>query len=176
MLAMYLSVLETQEEKDKFEELYTRYRHIMFKAAFSILNSNEDAEDAVQDALFRIANNFDKISGLNSDELYSNCIITVRSTALGIYRSNKKNADVTELTDDTVSVETAQFDNYAFDELKSKIRELPPIYKDILYLYYIQEYTTKEICRLLNITSGNAWKRVERAKKMLKQKLLAKKE
>ena len=51
------------------------------------------------------------------------------------------------------------------------IKELPQMYKDIIYLYYLEEFTTKEIAKMLNISVNTVWKRVERAKRLLKETL-----
>lgn len=45
------------------------------------------------------------------------------------------------------------------------------MYKDIIYLYYLEEFTTKEIAKMLNISVNTVWKRVERAKRLLKETL-----
>lgn len=60
MLSFYLSMLEADEDKNKFEELYMKYRDDMYNIAFSILHNCEDAEDAVHDTFVSIANNFEK--------------------------------------------------------------------------------------------------------------------
>ena len=38
-------------------------------------------------------------------------------------------------------------------------------------MYYVNNYTTKEISEILNISVDAVWKRIERAKKLLKEKL-----
>lgn len=49
MLSLYLSLIENETEKTKFEAVYYTYRKQMFLLANSILNSKQDAEDAVHD-------------------------------------------------------------------------------------------------------------------------------
>ena len=172
---MYLSVLETQEDKDKFEKLYKKYKNTMFKVAYCVLHNKDSAEDAVHDALLCIANNFEKIGILNGQDLYANCVIIVRNAAINIFRENEKDSKNTEpLNDSKASVETNFFEKYDLDALKDSIGELPIIYQDIIYLYYVQGYSTKEICKMLGISSGAVWKRVERARKLLKQVLVEK--
>ena len=38
-------------------------------------------------------------------------------------------------------------------------------------MHYVNHYTTKEISRMLDISMNAVWKRIERAKKLLKEKL-----
>ena len=75
MLNFYLSVLNTEEEKNQFADLYLKYRDGMQKIAYSILHNNEDAEDAVHTAFLSIANNFEKISSLSSQKIKSYFVI-----------------------------------------------------------------------------------------------------
>ncbi len=43
-MIVYLSVLDSQEKKSKFEQLYLEYRKQMYYAAFHILQYDEDSE------------------------------------------------------------------------------------------------------------------------------------
>ena len=52
MLLFYLSLLETQEEKSKMENLYYTYRGLMLKVAYDILRDFELANDALHTSFF----------------------------------------------------------------------------------------------------------------------------
>ena len=47
MLMIYLSAIETPEEKIKFEELYYRYRGFMLKAVLRVLIAPQDPLDGL---------------------------------------------------------------------------------------------------------------------------------
>ena len=47
-MLLYLSVLDTEEEKDKFTEVYEQYRHFCWYVANQLLEDAQMAEDAVQ--------------------------------------------------------------------------------------------------------------------------------
>ncbi|SDB53950.1 Sigma-70 region 2 [Ruminococcaceae bacterium FB2012] len=59
---IYLSVLKSEEDKVKFEEIYNEYRQALFLSAYSILHDPEDAEDVVEDTFLTVADNFTEIS------------------------------------------------------------------------------------------------------------------
>lgn len=61
-MIVYLSMIETDEDKSKFEKIYERYKNLMFYTAMQILNHRQDAEDAVHQAFVSIIDNIDKIS------------------------------------------------------------------------------------------------------------------
>lgn len=48
---LYLQMIESDDDKEKFEEIYTRYRRLMYFVAFKVVQNEPDAEDAVQQAL-----------------------------------------------------------------------------------------------------------------------------
>ena len=61
-MLVYLSLIESDEDKSKFEKIYERYKGLMFYTAMQILNHKQDAEDAVHQAFVSIIENLDKIS------------------------------------------------------------------------------------------------------------------
>lgn len=57
---LYLQMLPSPSEKDKFEQIYTLYRGLMFYIARRILPGEADAEDAVHQAFASIIENLKK--------------------------------------------------------------------------------------------------------------------
>lgn len=60
-MLIYLALIETEEEKRKFERIYTDYRQTMYFAAYRILQNVHTAEDAVHQAFLRVIDHLDKI-------------------------------------------------------------------------------------------------------------------
>ena len=58
-------MLDTPEEKAKFEKLYYSHRRTMLHIAMQILKDHQLAEDAVQEAFLRLVKNFSKIGQVN---------------------------------------------------------------------------------------------------------------
>ena len=54
---LYLQMLPSPSEKDKFEQIYTLYRGLMIYIAQRILPGEADAEDAVHQAFVSIIEN-----------------------------------------------------------------------------------------------------------------------
>ena len=65
----YLAMIETEEERSKFEKIYIQYRRLMYSVAFRVLNNSEDAEDAVHTAFIRIAKKAYSIETQHSDSV-----------------------------------------------------------------------------------------------------------
>ena len=58
MLTLYLQMLDTPEEKVRFEEVYLTYRGLMYHTANRILHNRQDAEDAVHNAFLQVIKHF----------------------------------------------------------------------------------------------------------------------
>lgn len=172
MISFYLSILDNDEDKKQFETLYIQYRQEMYAIAYSIIHNKEDSEDAVHQAFIKIANNFEKVRQIPCQEIKPYIVIIIRNTSINLYNSNKRKAEHSaELDDNLISVDVNLLENFEYEELVIKISELPQIYKDIIFLYYLEEFSTKEISKMLNISVNAVWKRTERAKKLLKKSL-----
>lgn len=172
MLSFYLSILETEEDKDRFEELYRMFKQDMYAIAYGILKKKEDAEDVVHQSFIAIADNFKKVNEIPCQEIKSYVVVISKNNALNLYKKNKRIAKRrTDLNINTAADEVDMLERYDYDQLVKAISELPEIYKDVMFLRYLEDFTTKEIADMLNITVSAVWKRLERAKKLLKENL-----
>ena len=172
MINIYLSILDTAEDKAEFEDLYVKYKQRMYAVAYKILHNIEDSEDAVHNAFLKIADNFEMIKKFSCQEFQSYIVIIVRNSSINIYRKNKKDSEhLAEFDDNQLTIDVNFFENIDRDVLIQTISNLPLIYKDVLFLHYVNQYTTKEISKMFDISIDAVWKRIERAKKLLKQEL-----
>jgi len=94
MLVIYLSMLNGQEDKNKFELLYEKYRKLMFYIANNILNDEYLAEDAVHQTFIEILKNLDKIDDVFCHKTKNFIVIMVRNTAINMYNRRKRNSVV----------------------------------------------------------------------------------
>ena len=172
MLNLYLSVLTSDDDKDIFEEIYINYRQMMYSVAYKILNNTEDSEDAVHQAFVTMADNFDKIKSIPCHELKPYIVIIVRNVSINIYNKNKRKAErAIDIDESNLSIEIEFFVNIDYEILLEAINRLSLIYREAMYLRYIRELSVKEISKILGISVEGVRKRIERAKKLLKEAL-----
>ena len=69
MLVYYLQMLDTPEEKIRFEQIYLKYRGLMYHVADGILHDRQEAEDAVHNAFLRIIKKFSKFQNTPAKDL-----------------------------------------------------------------------------------------------------------
>lgn len=87
---IYLQMIETPEDRSKFEDLYLRYKNIMFFTANKILHNYHDAEDAVHAAFVKIAENIEKIEAPDSPKTRGYVVTIVEHAAIDLYRKHKR--------------------------------------------------------------------------------------
>ncbi len=56
-------------------------------------------------------------------------------------------------------------------EILKAVLTLPPKYKDVVYLYYYEEYSAKEISHILKKNVNTVYTLLSRARGLLKEKL-----
>ena len=171
MLSFYLSMVETDEEKDLVTKLYTVYDKMMYYIAFGILKNKQDAEDAVSDTFVRIIRlYFDKVADPESDKTKAFMIVAVKSTAKNLYRKRQRDAhanldDLYDVGEDRLE---ADFSRKCDAETVHKaINKLTDGYKEVLRYKYFYNMTTTEIAETLEITEDGVRKRIKRAEASL---------
>ena len=133
-----LTIIDDPKDKTKFCILYEKYRYLLHKVAMDILHDRYLAEDAVQNAFIKIADNIAKVGEADSRQTKSYLIVIAKNVAIDISRKRNRqmqreiNAD--EIGEDklpTVYMET-DLENEVLDILKN----LPEKYKDVFLLKY----------------------------------------
>ena len=170
MLILYMSLIDSDESKDKFESLYLKYRKHMKHIAMKILGEEHLAEDAVHNAFVKIISNLEKFSEIDCQETRNLIVIIIRSVSIDMYRKRNRAFENTDILDKEISIET-DFSIIEVDNILKEIDALPDIYKDILLLKVEYGYKDREIAKLLGIKIDTVSKRLERARKQLKKQL-----
>ncbi len=152
------------------EELYLKYRQLMFYVANEILNDVQLSEDAVQEAFIRISKNMNKIDNDNQVSTKAFLVTVVRNVALTMLKKENHYYDFSEYQDlivDKQEVEKNVLDRMEVKVYISAITKLSEKYRDILYLHCVQEYTVSEISKLLQLSQEVVKKRIQRGRKKI---------
>lgn len=157
-------------DESLLRELFTENRQMMFKIAFSILQNNADAEDAVQEAFLHISNNLERVSEIPVDDRIGYIIEIVKNVCYDQIRSKNRrqicNIDEFEISTGN-SVEDEALSALTVDEIKSVLNELSERDNDILYLLLFMDYAPKDIAKSLGISERNISMYIIRARKRL---------
>ena len=154
----------------EFDRLYKNYRKLMFGIAYDILKNEQDAEDAVQDAFFRIAENLDKIADEDSPQARNFAAVITRNICFNVLRKRHIEDDI---DDADVPPDKSAEDEFlaaqGVEVLERALMSLPEKYRDILYLTVYEELKLNDAAELLGITYENAKSRLKRARKKISE-------
>lgn len=164
-MIIYLQTIDDSSDRTKFEQLYLMYRAFMYQIAYHILQNKQDAEDAVHNAFLSIAKNIEKVRDPMGRRTQGYIFIIVERKAIDLYRERKlKESD--ELNEDKIGISYPPPDDH---DLVWCITQLPPRYRQMIFLKYSHGYTVKEIAEILGISHAAASKLDQRAKKKLEE-------
>lgn len=169
-MIIYLQMLETPEEKSKFEQIYLEYQHLMFYVANQILHNQSDSEDVVHEAFLRVIKIIDKIEEPKCPKTKNLVVIITERIAIDHYRRRKKMQFIS-LDEEGMDVfSTKDTENMVIhSSLALAMASLPEKYRAVLMLRYDNGFSEAEVAQILSMSMENVHKTVQRAKKKLEE-------
>lgn len=150
---------------DAFEQLIQPQLQKMYRVAISMLHNEEDAADAIQEAVLKCWQN---IGQLKREEYFGTWLTRILiNQCKDILKERKKLVPLEAFP------EPVHEDHYFTDEWRKILNSLDGKYQIVMELYYVEEVSTKEIARMLHITEANVRSRMVRGRKQLERILTA---
>jgi RNA polymerase sigma-70 factor (ECF subfamily) len=161
-----------------------RYNQVMFRAARSILRSDAEAEDAVQDAYLRA---WKGLGSFRAESKLSTWLVRIVSNeALGRLRRARFDTvpleDVMTSPDPKMRVALADKEEVGPEAmaLRSQVRELieqeidqlPDAYRTVFMLRAVEEMSAGDVADVLNIPVATVRTRFFRARNILQERLV----
>lgn len=171
MLMFYLSMFESDDDKQTFENLYLKYRKIAFRAAMRVSNNHAMAEDAVHNGFLKIIADWDSFLKISCDKRASRIVIIVKNKMIDLLRGEKNYTFYNENEDyhvaSDIDIEMIIENKEDSEFLKGCVAKLPEIYKTTLELKFYHEMSPSEIGKELGITPHNSTVRCSRGISLL---------
>lgn len=166
-MLIFLSMLESDEEREAFMELYNLYSNSMILVAQKIFSQNSSfVEDAVQNAWLKIVENFSKIMEISCNKRGAYLVITVRNEAISMIRKQKKELPLDEAI---IGKETDMECNQ--QSIFELIHSMSPVYRAVLEMRFVEECSTREIANRLHLKESTVNTRIHRGRSLLIKKL-----
>lgn len=173
MLSFYLAAVDTPEEKELINRLYTEYKPIMYKISFNILKNRYDAEDAVHDTFLNIIKqgSLSKIKSFSKASTKAYITTAAKNTAVKIYK--KRTKQTAEDIDEHYELESGEnteetvIASFEAAQVIAALKKLSADDYEILCLSIKNEMSTEEIAGALQIKAEAARQRIHRAKQRL---------
>ena len=147
------------------QDLMNMYKNNVYAAAFSICKNASDAEDVVQDTFLQYY-----MTHINFDNEHH-----IRAWLLRVAINKAKNIQSSfwhrkgmPLDD---FIETLSFETPETKELFEEVMKLPEKYRVVVHLFYYEDYSIKEIAKILRTTESNIKVRLSRGRVKLKDAL-----
>jgi len=165
------------------QELYNRYVNKMAAVCYRYLGNREDTVDIVQEGFITVFSDIYKYKASGSLEGWIKRIMINKS--INFFKKNRKNAhswkEVSDIEDKKVETEisldsTSEYDLVTYadltqEELGCALEELELPFRMVFSLFYLENYSHKEIAEALTIDEKTSRTRLLRAKKKLQERL-----
>jgi len=142
---------------------YEMYKTMLFRIAFSFLGNKHDCEDILQEAFIRLYCKAPSFPGMEDEKrwLIRVTVNLCKNHIKSFWNRNK--VDLNELTEYIIEPEDR--------ELMREVFKLPPIYRTVIYLYYVEGYQISAISKILKLSESTVKMRLKRGREKLKIEL-----
>jgi RNA polymerase sigma-70 factor (ECF subfamily) len=162
-----------QNIETEIQRLMDTYGNDVLRTACMILNDPHKAEDAFQEVFIRVYSKYGSFRGNSSEKTWITAV-TMNVCRDMLRTSWLKRVFITDRLNEGKKVKGFEEKLIQKSENKLLFHEvisLPAAYKEVIILYYYQNYDTKEIGKILKIAEGTVRSRLHRAREILKAKL-----
>lgn len=140
--------------------LFHRYKDDVYRLALSCTRSPQEAEDICQSVFLKLMEHPHITPGKEKAWLMQVTVNQCRSLLRSHWWSR------TAPMDEKLPTPTAEGDG-----VREAVMALEPKYRVVIYLYYYEQYSVKEIAGLLRISPSNVSTRLFRARELLRKRL-----
>ncbi len=154
----------------EYQRLYETYYTMVYRLSLLILKNPQDAEDAAQTIFLKV---IEKQPAFTNDEHEKAWLLTVtRNYCRDIQRSfwHKRRTDLEQLPEQSIE----PFDKQS-GLLFEIVQTLPSKQREVVYLYYFEDYSIKEISQILNRNESTIQSQLSAARHKLKKHISASK-
>lgn len=167
MLQFYLSIIESETDKIKFEELYKKHINFVIYCAYCIVNNKVIAEEIAHECFIQLVIDLDAVEIENVPKTKKYLKTITRRKAIDYLRKNKHESlspdgDIDIYSSDFNSPEDMAQNNDTYGKLLAHVFNLPIIGREIFLLRCESQMSFAEISKLLDIKEATARKRYER--------------
>jgi RNA polymerase sigma-70 factor, ECF subfamily len=172
--------------REAMERLLMRAQEVAYRFSLLVCGHPEDAEDVMQDALFKT---YRYVSGITEPEAFRTWLYTtVRNACLmkrrrhvgepahfvsveqGVRRADGTAAPV-DMADPSRPPDQQLVDKWIDTRLRGALNALPPSYRMIVVMREMEGLSTRDVAKVAGISEANVKTRLRRARLMLRRHL-----
>ncbi|WP_405347532.1 RNA polymerase sigma factor [Ruminococcus sp.] len=145
--------------KEVFAELVLKNEDILFKIAMSMLKNEADAQDAMQSAILKA---FERLGTLKHEEYFRTWLVRILINICN-KQLRQRNRTIVWNGSGATSVSSE-----VEVEVRTAVEALPMKIRQVIIMYYSEQFTTKEISAILCIPKGTVLSRLHKGRKLLR--------
>lgn len=156
-------------DDEKIQLIYTKYKDMLYRTAFSYVKNRAEAEDSVQETYTRLIQNSPTFSG--EEHVKAWLLRTTINICKDILKSawNQKTVQLDSLVEPTT--EHLQPPHGIEDDIFDVVTKLPEKYRIPIYLFYYEGYSIREISQFLETPEATIKTHLKRGRDMLKERI-----
>lgn len=166
---------------DQFRSLSARYYDNAYKWAWRYTGNPDDAKDLVQETFMKA---FEKFESLKEPEKFKSWLFTImrnqyvrhhqRASKYRTVSVEESNGYLAELEKTAHRVDTERLYDMKVEakQVHDVLNRLSEEYKSPLILHYLEDFTYRQIARILNVPMGTVMSRLSRGRQALKKEIL----
>lgn len=152
-------------EVARFEQYVRRYADTVYRIALNYTRNPHDSEDVLQNVMLRFYRSMGKLGG---EEYIKAWLIRVTINESKRFLKRNRSRATVSLGNYANTVYQNDFEDR---ELFLEVMSLDAKYRDVLYLFYFEHYTTDEIASLTGTKPSTVRTRLSRARELLRTRL-----
>jgi RNA polymerase sigma-70 factor, ECF subfamily len=168
-------VLEIEDKEALIDEMMNKYGQEILQLVYSYVKNKEIAEDLTQDIFVKCYRSLDTYKGRAKLRTW---LWRIAINHCKDYLKSWYNKNVFMTGDESTfsrvqseSVEQTVIQNDVDHQLISAVMNLPVKYREVIYLFYFEELSIKEIALVIDMNENTVKTRLRRAKELLKEEL-----
>jgi RNA polymerase sigma-70 factor (ECF subfamily) len=158
-----------------FESRVLPVKNKIFRFAFRLLGSSEEAKDVVQEVFIKVWNGREQMGSIENMEAW--CMRITRNLSLDRIRASQRKAtdpinENFEIRLDALSPHEKAEHTESMQRINQLIAQLPEKQRQVMHLRDIEGYSYNEICEMLEIDMSQVKVNLFRARNAVREKFV----
>lgn len=158
-----------------FESRVLPVKNKLFRFAFRLLGSSEEAKDVVQEVFIRVWNGRDQMASIDNMEAW--CMRITRNLSLDKIRARQRKAtdpigENFDVQNDSRTPHEATENSENMQRISQLIASLPEKQRQVMHLRDIEGYSYNEICEILELDMNQVKVNLFRARNAVREKFI----
>ena len=155
--------------QSQMEGYFRKYYKACYRVAFSMVKNHADAEDIAQEVLLRLLAYQPEFAGPEHEKAWM--IRTAINLCKDLLKSKWRKTTVQMEAVPDAERAYLQVPRMESDDTVWKVLELPERYRNCLYLFYYEDYSIREIARILEEPENTVKTNLRRGREELKKRI-----